>query len=165
MSTRPSSDELEGCIIALDEHSNLSTQKAQVTATMMQALLQCVRQRLPVEQQVMARERNEMLPRCANFRSTWTGPRARWRRGSILGCTPAGSYPDAAPIPAFDDNVAIYREAQRGARRHRVDDLDEPPMRAMRSPARHWRGCANTWRAERRPTSRCSWSAPAMARE
>lgn len=112
MYTHPSSDEiLEGCIISLqnDVLPHLTNQHAQVAVVMMQAVLQCARQRIPVEQQLMAAEYNQMT---AVFRDvaalvesdSEAGARLR---GRAQAC---GSQAEIPVPPAFDDVVARYRE-------------------------------------------------------
>lgn len=123
MLTHPSSDELlEGCIISLqnDILPNLANEHAQVCTVMMQALLQCVRQRIPVEQQIMAAEHNQMialfhdLEPLANAEST-AGKRLRDRARE---CASRDQLP--AP-PAFDDVVARYRNLSEAV----IDTLDD----------------------------------------
>lgn len=123
MLTHPSSDELlEGCIISLqnDILPHLANEHAQVSAVMMQALLQCVRQRIPVEQQIMAAEHNQLtalfrdIEPLANAESE-AGKRLRDRARSC------GSRNDLPTPPAFDDVVTGYRDLSQAV----VDTLDD----------------------------------------
>jgi hypothetical protein len=125
MFTRPSSDDLlEGCIISLqnDILPNLANEHAQVCAVMMQALLQCVRQRLPVEQQIMAAEHNQIT---ALFReigplATGESEAAARLRERAASC---GSHDDLPVPPAFDEVVTRYRDLSQ-ALVETMDDLD-----------------------------------------
>lgn len=125
MLTHPSSDELlEGCIISLqnDILPYLANEHAQVCAVMMQALLQCARQRIPVEQQIMAAEHNQLislfrdLAPLANAESE-SGKRLRERAQSC------GSREELAVPPAFDDVVSRYRDLSQAVV-ETLDDLD-----------------------------------------
>lgn len=125
MFTHPSSDELlEGCIISLQKDilPNLANEHAQVCAVMMQALLQCVRQRVPVEQQIMAAEHNQLiglfrdLEPLANAESE-AGKRLRERAHS---CASRDELPTP---PAFDDVCARYRDLSQAVV-ETLDDLD-----------------------------------------
>lgn len=123
MLTHPSSDELlEGCIISIqnDILPNLANQHAQVSAVMMQALLQCVRQRLPVEQQVMAAEHNQMI---ALFRDLGTLANAESEAGKRLRdrAQSCGASENLPVPPAFDEVVSRYRELSQAV----VDTLDD----------------------------------------
>jgi hypothetical protein len=126
MFTHPSSDELlEGCIISLqnDILPNLANQHAQVCAVMMQALLQCVRQRIPVEQQIMAAEHNQMT---ALFRGLRTLANGDSKAGVRLRerAEACGAQEDVPVPPAFDEVVSRYRELSQ-AMVETIDDLDE----------------------------------------
>ena len=125
MLTHPSSDELlEGCIISLqnDILPHLANEHAQVCAVMMQALLQCARQRIPVEQQIMAAEHNQLialfrdLAPLANAESP-AGKRLRERAQSC------GARDELPTPPAFDDVVVSYRDLSQAVV-ETLDDLD-----------------------------------------
>ncbi len=126
MFTKPSAgDMLEGVVIALqkDVLPELGSQKAQVVVVMAQAILESVRQRIPVELQIMAMEHNEMtatLRDIAGILGESAGPeadRVRERAKTL------GSRDDIAPIPAMDEVTAAYFELS-SAVRDSLNDLD-----------------------------------------
>lgn len=123
MLTHPSADELlEGCVISLqnDILPHLANEHAQVCAVMMQALLQCVRQRIPVEQQIMAAEHNQMI---TLFRDLVPLANAESEAGTRLRARAqaCGAAEELPLPPAFDDVVTRYRELSLAV----IDTLDD----------------------------------------
>ncbi|MGI8927349.1 MAG: hypothetical protein ACR2HN_12005 [Tepidiformaceae bacterium] len=127
MFTKMSADFLlEGVIISLtnDIMPELQSQRAQVVVAMMQGILQTVRQRLPVEQQIMAAEHNEMTAmyrEVAAILGDATGGaagRVRERAAAL------GARDDMAPVPAFEAITGPYHELSEGIISS-LFDLDE----------------------------------------
>ncbi len=127
MNTSPSIDQLlEGVIVSIstDIVPNLVNPKAHATAQMMQSILQGVRQLLPVYDQGLAEEHNQMLRVLRDVAATIgdsTGPAAdRIReRASTLG---AG---DELPVP-LDRDVVMGAHRRLGvAMQDDMIDLDE----------------------------------------
>jgi hypothetical protein len=109
-------DLLEGVIIALqnDILPELTSQRAQVAAVMMQAVLQQVRQTIPAEQQIMALEHNEIAATyrdMAAILGTTAGPEADRIRALA---TTLGAHADIpVPLP-YNDIRATYNEMSHG---------------------------------------------------
>lgn len=117
MYTKPgAADMIDGVLASLrnDIMPELTTQKAIVAVVMMQTLLEGVKQRIPVEQQIMAAEHNQMVALYGQMASTIgaaPGPEAdRIReRATTLGAI------EALPtLPNYDDLQAAYRELSEG---------------------------------------------------
>lgn len=112
MYTNPSPvDLLEGVIVALQQDilPSVNNEKAQVTTVMMQAVVQQVRQLIPVYLQNLAAEHDAMVRvfrDMAAIVGESAGPEAdRMRqRGSTLG-----TQDQYAPIPALDEVMAAHR--------------------------------------------------------
>ncbi len=113
MYTVPSpGDLIESVMISLmkDVMPELQSQKAQVAVMMMQAILQSTRQAIPVYQQIMAQEHNQMT---ATFRDMAdaigksAGPEADRIRGRAKEL---GGRPDMPALPAYDELASSYRE-------------------------------------------------------
>jgi hypothetical protein len=125
MLTRPSAcDLIEAVVVSLsnDVLPSVNSEKAQVVVVMMQAVLQTVMQRIPVEQQIMAAEQNQMTALfrdMAGLLGSAAGPEAdRIRqRGNDLG-----SRPDLQ-VPAYEDNAGGYRLLSQGLV-EALEDLD-----------------------------------------
>lgn len=105
-------DVIEGIQVSLqnDIMPEVHSQNAQVAVVMIQAMLQTLVQRYPVEQQLMAAEHNEMAAVLRDVAgmingSTCEAATAVRKRGESLG-----ARPDYAPIPTNDDIVASHRE-------------------------------------------------------
>ncbi|MCZ2107997.1 MAG: hypothetical protein LC118_00235 [Dehalococcoidia bacterium] len=124
MYTSPSIAEvIDGVIASLnrDVMPELQSQKAAVAVIMMQTLLEGVKQRVPIEQQMMAAEHNQMTAvyrEMAQSIGSATGPEAERIRARAATL---GAYPDLPQIPAFDDLARAYRELSQGL----VDSLDD----------------------------------------
>jgi hypothetical protein len=126
MYTKPGvADMIDGVLASLqrDIMPELQSQKAMVALVMAQALLEGVKQRVPVEQQIMATEHNQMT---ALYR----------RMAELIGDAPgaeAGRIRERArtlgsradlPVPvAFDDLMQAYRDLSQGLVES-LDDLD-----------------------------------------
>lgn len=127
MITRPSTDDvLEGIIISLqnDILPEVQSDRARVTIQVMQALLQFVRQRVPVEQQIIAEEHNAMtallrqLPNLVGEGGGLAGERIRARAETL------GALPDLPTLPPSEELYASYRELSE-ALVETIDDLYE----------------------------------------
>lgn len=127
MNTSPSIDQLlEGVIISIstDIVPNLGSPKAHATAQMMQSILQGVRQLLPVYDQYLAEEHNQMMMVLCDVAATIgdsSGPAAdRIRdRAATLG------QGDELPIPLEREAVmAAHRELGLALQANMID-LDE----------------------------------------
>lgn len=111
-STPSIADVIEGITISLskDIMPEVQSQNAQVAVVMIQALLQTLVQRYPVEQQLMAAEHNDMTAVLRDV-AGMTGPAsgdaaaAIRKRGEGLG-----RRPDFAAIPSNEEIVAAHRE-------------------------------------------------------
>lgn len=117
MYTKPSAaDMIDGVLSTLmrDVMPELTSQKAVVAVVMAQALLENVKQRIPVEQQLMAAEHNQMIELFGRMAETAgagdTAAAARIRgRGETLG------QRDPLPaLPAYGDLQDSYRELSQG---------------------------------------------------
>jgi len=113
----PSHDDiLEGVIVSLqtDVLPNLTSQAAQVTVVMMQAMLQMVRQLVPVAQQNFAREHNEMtacLRDMAKILGASAGPEAERMRERAKAL---GSRADFPVPPAYEELANAHSELSQG---------------------------------------------------
>jgi hypothetical protein len=127
VNTSPSIDQLlEGVIISIstDIVPNLVNPKAHATAQMMQSILQGVRQLLPVYDQYLAEEHNQMMGVLRDVAATIgdsSGPAAdRIReRASTLGSG------DELPIPLDRDAVMTAHRELGLALQANMIDLDE----------------------------------------
>lgn len=127
MFTNPTPDTLlEGCLVALqlDILPNLSDEKAQVTAVMMQAVIQQVRQLIPAYLGNMAAEHNDMLRTLGDI-GTIVGESPGDAAGRIrdrgTAATQSETFP---PVPALQAVI----EGHRALAQQLVDtvrDLDE----------------------------------------
>ena len=117
MLTTPSIAEvIDGIQISLvrDIMPEVKSQNAQTCVVMIQALLQTIAQRVPVEQQLMAAELNEMaatLREVASLIGSSSGGAAESIRGRAKTL---GGREDVPPIPSFDDVNAAHRELSQG---------------------------------------------------
>jgi soluble cytochrome b562 len=124
MYTLPSAEDLiEGVMISLqrDVMPELQSQKAQVAVLMMQALLQSARQAIPVQQQIMAAEHNEMtaaLRDIAAIIADSAGPEATRIRDRAKTL---GQRDDLPAIPAYEELATAYRQLSQSL----VDTLDD----------------------------------------
>ncbi|MCS7294596.1 MAG: hypothetical protein RMK15_02620 [Chloroflexota bacterium] len=127
MITRPSVDDvLEGIIISLqrDILPEIQSDRGRVIVQVMQALLQFVRQRVPVEQQIMAEEHNTMtallrqLPDIVGEAAGPAADRIRARAATL------GARPDLPALPPADELAAAYRQLSE-ALVETIDDLYE----------------------------------------
>jgi hypothetical protein len=117
MYTKPSAgDMIDGVLSTLmrDVLPELTSQKAVVAVVMAQALLENVKQRIPVEQQIMAAEHNQMVELFGRMAATAGGgdspEAARIRdRGATLG-----QRQPVAAIPAYAELQDSYRELSDG---------------------------------------------------
>ena len=117
MYTSPSIAEvIDGVIASLnrDVIPELQSQKAVVAVIMMQTLLEGVKQRVPIEQQTMAAEHNQMTALFRQMAETIgdaPGPEAARirQRASTFG-----SYADLPQLPAFDALTGAYRDLSQG---------------------------------------------------
>lgn len=117
MYTRPrAADMIDGVLSTLlrDVMPELTSQKAVVAVIMAQALLENVKQRIPVEQQLMAAEHNQMIELYGRMASTIgaaSGQEAERirERGRTLG-----TREPVATIPAYTDLQDSYRELSAG---------------------------------------------------
>ena len=117
MLTTPSIAEvIDGIQISLarDIMPEVKSQNAQTCVVMIQALLQTIAQRVPVEQQLMAAELNEMaatLREVASLIGSSSGGAAESirERGQTLG-----GREEVPPIPSFDAVNAAHRELSQG---------------------------------------------------
>lgn len=105
-------DVIEGINASLqnDVMPEVQSQNAQVAVVMIQALLQTIVQRYPVEQQLMAAEHDDMAAVLRDVAGMVNGSvceaaSAIRKRGEFLG-----AQPDFAPMPACADIVAAHRE-------------------------------------------------------
>lgn len=126
MFTRPSADDiLEGCIVAIqnDLLPNLMSERAQVSAVMMQALLQSVRQRLPTEQQILANEHNQMVELFGKVAQSVQGDEPAAQR--LRERAKAKGACEQVPVPMSPDELSDrYRDLSQGLV-ETMDDLDE----------------------------------------
>ena len=117
MLTTPSIAEvIDGIQISLarDIMPEVKSQNAQTCVVMIQALLQTIAQRVPVEQQLMAAELNEMAATLREVASL-IGPSSGGAAESIRGrAKTLGGREDVPPIPSFDDVNAAHRELSQG---------------------------------------------------
>ena len=126
MFTKPSpADMIDGVIASLnrDIMPELTSQKAVVAVIMMQTLLEGVKQRIPVELQLMATEHNQMVALCRQMAATIgdsAGPAAdRMRKRAAT----LGARAELPPVPAYEELMATYREFSEGLI-ETLDDLD-----------------------------------------
>lgn len=127
MWTTPSTNDLiESILISLnnDVAPDVRSDRAKTSLGMIQALLTCIAQRTPVEQQLMAAEHNQMtatIRDVAALTASASGPAAAriQERARTLG-----AMPDLAPIPAWEDIWTSHRELSSGLV-STLDDLDE----------------------------------------
>ena len=126
MFTKPSpADMIDGVIASLnrDIMPELTSQKAVVAVIMMQTLLEGVKQRIPVELQLMATEHNQMVALCRQMAVTIgdsAGPAAdRMRKRAAT----LGARAELPPVPAYEELMATYREFSEGLI-ETLDDLD-----------------------------------------
>lgn len=126
MYTKPSAaDMIDGVLASLrnDVMPELTSQKAVVAVVMMQTLLEGVKQRIPVEQQIMAAEHNQMVGLYGQMASTiGAAPGAEAdrirERATTLGAI------EALPVlPNYDDLQTAYRELSQGLV-ETLEDLD-----------------------------------------
>ncbi len=110
-STPSIADVIEGIQVSLqnDILPEVHSQNAQVAVVMIQALLQTIVQRYPVEQQLMAAEHNDMTQTLRDVAAIVNSPSeaaiAIRKRGKSLG-----GRPDYAPIPGNAEIVEAHRE-------------------------------------------------------
>ncbi len=124
MYTRPGvGDLIDGVIASLmrDVMPELTSQKAVVALVMAQSLLEGVKQRVPIEQQLMASEHNQMTALYREMAATLASApgeaaeRVRQRSAEL------GARADLPVMPAYDDLAAAYRELSQGL----VDTLED----------------------------------------
>lgn len=125
MLTKPSASELVAAVItslSSDVLPDLQSEKAQVVVVMMQSVLQTVIQRIPVEQQMMADEHNQMTAvfrEMAELVGPVEGPegeRLRQRARDL------GQRPDLR-MPSFEETTSAYHDLSQ-ALVESLDDLD-----------------------------------------
>lgn len=124
MYTSPSiADVIDGVIASLnrDVIPELQSQKAVVAVIMMQTLLEGVKQRVPVEQQTMAAEHNQMTAVFRQMAQTIDGAAGPEADRVRERATTFGAYADLPQLPAFDDLTRAYRELSQGL----VDSLED----------------------------------------
>jgi len=113
MLTTPSIAEvIDGIQISLarDIMPEVKSANAQTCVVMIQALLQTIAQRVPVEQQLMAAELNEMtaaLRDVAGLIGSSSGSAAESIRDRAKTL---GGRPDVPPVPSFDEVNTTHRE-------------------------------------------------------
>lgn len=126
MYTRPSpGDIIDGVIASLnrDIMPELTSQKAVVAVIMMQTLLEGVKQRVPVEVQLMAAEYNEMAALYRQMGATIagsSGPAAEHIRNRAATL---GARAELPTVPVYGELLAGYREFSEGLIAT-LDDLD-----------------------------------------
>jgi hypothetical protein len=127
MWTSPSTTELiEGILISLNKDilPELQSQKAQTSAVMIQVLLQSIAQKAPVEQQMMAREHNDMTATLRDI-ATIMGDSPRPAAERIRQrAKDLGQRPDMAEIPSYETISTDHFELSTSLVRT-LDDLDE----------------------------------------
>ncbi len=126
MYTTPSvADMIDGVIASLmrDVMPELTSQKAVVALVMAKSLLEGIKQRVPLEQQLMASEHNQMTAlyrQMARIVDSFPGDaaeRIRERAATL------GALADLPVIPNFDDLTAAYRTLSQGLV-ETLEDLD-----------------------------------------
>lgn len=126
-STAPTADDiLEGVILAIETDivPALANPKAHATAAMIQALLQSLRQQLPVVDGYMVEEHNDMLrvlretAAALGDISSPAADRIRDRADTL------GAGPDRPPLPDLDELRAAHRELGQALEADMLD-LDE----------------------------------------
>ena len=124
MYTTPSvADIVDGVIASLmrDVMPELTSQKAVVALVMAQSLLEGIKQRVPIEQQLMASEHNQMtalyrqMARTVDSVRGEAADRIRQRAASL------GALADLPVVPNFDDLSTAYRALSQGL----VETLEE----------------------------------------
>jgi soluble cytochrome b562 len=116
---------IDGVIASLnrDIMPELTSQKAVVAVIMMQTLLEGVKQRIPVELQLMASEYNQMVALYRQMAATIgdsAGPAAdRMRKRAVT----LGARAEIPVVPAYDEMLTTYREFSEGLV-ETLDDLD-----------------------------------------
>lgn len=117
MFTTPSPDDvLEAVAFSIqnDFLPELQSERAQVAAVMCQALIQQVRQTLPVYQQLMAQEHNEMTAvyrDVAAIIGESAGPEADRIRSRAMSLGERGNLPQ---VPAYKELAEGYKELSAG---------------------------------------------------
>lgn len=117
MFTSPSVAEIiDGVIVALnkDVMPQLQSQKAVVSLVMAQALLEQVKQRVPLEQQIMAAEHNQMTALYRQMAQTLSGAQGTAAERIRARAAELGAREDLPALPAFDDLARAYRELSAG---------------------------------------------------
>jgi hypothetical protein len=126
MYTKPSvGDLIDGVIASLmnDVMPELTSQKAVVALVMTQSLLEGIKQRVPIEQQLMASEHNQMtalyrqMARTVDSVPGAAAERVRQRAASL------GALADLPTIPNFDGLGTAYRALSQGLV-ETLEDLD-----------------------------------------
>jgi hypothetical protein len=126
MFTKPSpADMIDGVIASLNRDiiPELTSQKAVVAVIMMQALLEGVKQRIPVEVQLMAAEYNQMGALYRQMGSTIGDSADPAAERIRQRATTLGARAEMPAVPAYDDLLATYREFSEGLIAT-IDDLD-----------------------------------------
>jgi hypothetical protein len=126
MYTKPNpGDLIDAVMVSLNQDilPELQSQKAQVTCVMMGQILQAVRTAIPVFQQIMAQEHNEMTAVLRDVGAI-VGESAGTAADRIRARSQGLGLREDIPVPmAYEDLAAAYKELSEGLV-ETLDDLD-----------------------------------------